>query len=163
MLVNQSWLSDCEQTDGSSIDETLFTCLIITMHAPFCILWVRTAACLAQLVRHQSALRVARVRFPSGPPLRVLKQLRRRCCLCSNICKWLDLHVLSDKDVKPQVQSFDLSVEGLKITHTHVAKCRVVIPVLRSVSSTKGTSYRLPSCALTFKPAPADFLRPSTV
>ena len=26
---------------------------------------------------------------------------RRKCCLFSNICKWLDFHVFSDKDVKP--------------------------------------------------------------
>ena len=25
----------------------------------------------------------------------------RRCCLCSNICKWIDFRVFSDKDVKP--------------------------------------------------------------
>ena len=27
-------------------------------------------------------------------------QLRRRCCLCSNICKWLGFRVFSEKDVK---------------------------------------------------------------
>ena len=37
------------------------------------------------------------VRFEpqTGPTLRVLKLLRRMCCLCSDICKWLDVLVLA--------------------------------------------------------------------
>ena len=34
------------------------------------------------------------------PTLRVFKQLRRKCCLCNDICKWLDFLFLSDKDEK---------------------------------------------------------------
>ena len=37
----------------------------------------------------------------TGPTLRVLKQLRRICCLCNGISKWLDIQVFSDKDDKP--------------------------------------------------------------
>ena len=29
------------------------------------------------------------------------KQLRRKCCLCNDICEWLDFLVLSDKEEKP--------------------------------------------------------------
>ena len=39
------------------------------------------------------------------PTLRVLKQLRRMCCLCKYICKWLDVQLFSDKDYKPMVPS----------------------------------------------------------
>ena len=42
--------------------------------------------------------------------------------------------------------------EGLKRTHTLLAKSNVVIPALWSVSSTEGTSYRLPNCAITCEP-----------
>jgi len=37
----------------------------------------------------------------TGPTLRVLKYLRRICCLCNEICKWLDILVFSEKDDKP--------------------------------------------------------------
>ena len=37
----------------------------------------------------------------TGPTLRVLKQLRRMCCLCNCTSKWLDIQVFSDKDYKP--------------------------------------------------------------
>ena len=36
----------------------------------------------------------------TGSTLRVLKLLRRTCCLCIDICKWLDVLVCSDKDDK---------------------------------------------------------------
>ena len=32
-----------------------------------------------------------RFQTPAKPALRVLKSLRRKCCLCNNICKWLRL------------------------------------------------------------------------
>ena len=35
--------------------------------------------------------------------------MRRRCCLCSNICKWLDFRVFSEKDIKPSTLG-DISV-----------------------------------------------------
>ena len=38
-----------------------------------------------------------RVKTPAGPTLRVFKLLRRKCCLCNDICKWLDFLVFSDK------------------------------------------------------------------
>ena len=37
----------------------------------------------------------------TGPTLRVFKFLRRMCCLCNYICKWVDIQVFSDKDYKP--------------------------------------------------------------
>ena len=37
----------------------------------------------------------------TGLTVRVLKKLRRTCCLCNCICKWLDVQVFSDKDYKP--------------------------------------------------------------
>ena len=42
---------------------------------------------------------------PAGPTLRVFKHLRRKCCLCNYISKWLDFQVFSDKDYKPEVPS----------------------------------------------------------
>ena len=42
---------------------------------------------------------------PAGPTLRVFKQLRRKCCLCNYMSKWLDFQVFSDKDYKPEVPS----------------------------------------------------------
>ena len=36
----------------------------------------------------------------AGPTLRVFTKLRRKCCLCNDICKWLDLLVVSDRDDK---------------------------------------------------------------
>ena len=36
----------------------------------------------------------------TGPILRVLKLLRRMCCPCNYICKWLDIQVFSDEDFK---------------------------------------------------------------
>ena len=42
----------------------------------------------------------SRVRTPAGSTLRILKYLRRKCCLCNFICKWLDFQVFSDKDCK---------------------------------------------------------------
>ena len=41
-----------------------------------------------------------RVQTSAGPTLRVFKLLRRKCCLCNDICKWLDFLVFSDKDEK---------------------------------------------------------------
>ena len=35
------------------------------------------------------------------PTLRVLNYLRRICCLCYDICDWLDVLVFSDKEDKP--------------------------------------------------------------
>ena len=68
----------------------------------------------------------SRVRTPAGPTLRVLKSLRRKCCLCNDICKWLDFLVFSDKDEKPQVPSPStytyLVLVGRKRTHTTVRK-----------------------------------------
>ena len=45
----------------------------------------------------------SRVLTPAGPTLRVLKQLRRNCCLYKDIYKWLDFLLFSDEDKKPQV------------------------------------------------------------
>ena len=45
------------------------------------------------------------VQTPAGPPLGVFKYLRRKCCLCNDICKWLDFLVFSDKEDKPEVPS----------------------------------------------------------
>lgn len=42
--------------------------------------------------------------------------------LCSNIYQWLDLRLFSDKNVKPQVQSFDFLSEDLK-EPTRLTEC----------------------------------------
>ena len=39
--------------------------------------------------------------YQTDQHLGVLRLLRRRCCLCSNIDKWPNLRVFLDKDVKP--------------------------------------------------------------
>ena len=41
----------------------------------------------------------------TGPTLKVLKQLRRTCCLCSHICKWLDVQVFLEKDYEQKAPS----------------------------------------------------------
>ena len=41
------------------------------------------------------------VQTPAGPTPRVFKYLSRKCCLCNDICKWLDFLVFSYKDDKP--------------------------------------------------------------
>ena len=56
---------------------------------------------VAQSVEHRAAMREVVSSTPAGPTLRVLKQLRRKCCLCNYIYDWLDLQVFSDKDYKP--------------------------------------------------------------
>ena len=38
---------------------------------------------------------------PTGPTLRGFKELRRKSCLCNDICKQLDFLVFSDKHEKP--------------------------------------------------------------
>ena len=56
---------------------------------------------VAQLIEHQVVTREVMSSTPAGPTLRVLKLLRRKCCLCNYISKWLDFQVFSDKDYKP--------------------------------------------------------------
>ena len=65
---------------------------------------------VAQLVEHRAVTREVVSSSPAGPTLRVFKQLRRKCCLCNYICKWLDSLVFSDKDNKPEVQSHNPSL-----------------------------------------------------
>ena len=67
----------------------------------------------------------------------ILSQTRRRCCLCSNNCKWSTLRVFPDKEIKMYTQSL-YSIKGLKRTHALVEKSRVVIPVWLSVFFTEG-------------------------
>ena len=47
------------------------------------------------LFEHRAAMREVVSSTPAGPTL------RRKCCLCNNIRKWLDFQVFSDKDYKP--------------------------------------------------------------
>ena len=37
----------------------------------------------------------SRVQTPAGPTLRIFKQLRKKCCLCNDTCKRLDVLVFS--------------------------------------------------------------------
>ena len=60
-----------------------------------------TCAPVAQLAEHRAAMWEVMSSTPAGPTLRVLKLLRRKCCLCNDIRKWLDFQVFSDKDYKP--------------------------------------------------------------
>ena len=61
---------------------------------------------LAQVVEYQTTTwEVSGLNPPTGPTLRLFKQLRRKCCLCNDICKWLAVLVFSDKDDKPEVPS----------------------------------------------------------
>ena len=48
----------------------------------------------------RSAAPEVTVQTPAGPTLSIFKQLRRKCCLWNDICKWLDLLVFSDKEEK---------------------------------------------------------------
>ena len=65
---------------------------------------------VAQLVKHRAVTREVVSSTPAGPTLRVFKKLRRKCCLCNYICKWLDSLVFSDKDDKPEVPSHNPSM-----------------------------------------------------
>ena len=65
---------------------------------------------VAQLVEHQAVTREVVSSTPAGPTLRVFKKLRRKCCLCNYICKWLDSLVFSDKGDKPEVPSHNPSM-----------------------------------------------------
>ena len=65
---------------------------------------------VAQLVEHRAVTREVVSSTPAGPTLRVFKYLRRKCCLCNYICKWLDSLVFSDKDDKPEVPSHNPSM-----------------------------------------------------
>ena len=56
---------------------------------------------VAQLVEHRDVKRETVSSTAAGPSLRVLKQVRRKGCLCNYISKWLDFQVFSDKDYKP--------------------------------------------------------------
>ena len=55
----------------------------------------------SKLVEHRAAMREVGSSTLIGPTLRVLKLLRRKCCLCNYTRKWLDFQVFSDKDYKP--------------------------------------------------------------
>ena len=59
-----------------------------------------TAAWLAQLVERQSAVREVEGSSPRPDQHSGENVLRRMCCLCNYISKWLD-KVFSDKDFKP--------------------------------------------------------------
>ena len=48
---------------------------------------------MAQLLSSGLLCMRSLVRTLGGAPLRVLKLLRRKCCLCTYICKWLDFQV----------------------------------------------------------------------
>ena len=61
----------------------------------------KTVAWLAQLGEKGLVNGRSRVRTPAWPTPTVFKQLRRKCCLCNDICQWLDFLVFSDKDEKP--------------------------------------------------------------
>ena len=48
------------------------------------------------------------VQTPVGPTLMVFRWLRRKSCLCNDICKWLDFLVLSDKDRRSRLTALSL-------------------------------------------------------
>ena len=56
---------------------------------------------VAQLVEHRAVMREVVSSTPAGPTLRVIKYLKRKCCLSNYISKSLDFQVFSDKDYKP--------------------------------------------------------------
>jgi len=55
---------------------------------------------VAQLVEHQAITPEVVSSTPARPTLTVLKQLKRKCCLCNYISKWLAFQVFLDKDYK---------------------------------------------------------------
>ena len=100
----------------------------------------------------------------AGPTLMVLKLLRRKYCLCNDICKWLDSLVFSDKDDKPYALSHNLQCSepcvGRKRTDTLFAKSRVwssrccgLSPVVyhgRTKAFQDETSFMFRVCALKY-------------
>ena len=65
---------------------------------------------LAQLVEHRIPFSRSRVRTPAEPTLRVFGLVRRKCCLCNYICKWLDSLDFLDENDKPNAPSCNSSV-----------------------------------------------------
>ena len=59
---------------------------------------METADWLAQLVEHWTAVRKVAGSNLDWTNTQVFKSLRRKCCLCNDICKWLEFLVLSNKD-----------------------------------------------------------------
>ena len=94
--------------------------------------------------------RRSRVQTPAGPTLRVFKYLRRKCCLCNDICKWLDFLVCSDKEKKPQVlyhNTFtDLFMSDVKEPTPLFEKSRGRRP--RGVAYLHGQGDRVGMCTL---------------
>ena len=60
-----------------------------------------TADRLVQLGEHPINVREVAGSISAGPTRRVFELLRRKCCLCNDICKRLDFLVFLDKDDKP--------------------------------------------------------------
>ena len=58
------------------------------------------ATWLAQLGEQRSAEREVAGSNPGWTRIRVFKSLRRKCCICNDICKRLDFLVFLDKDEK---------------------------------------------------------------
>ena len=58
-----------------------------------CVFYILTADRSAQLVEHRTSGKRSRVQTPAGPTLRVFKLLKRKCCLCSDVCIRLDFLV----------------------------------------------------------------------
>ena len=87
-----------------------------------------TAHRLLTVVGHRAVTRETLSSTLAGPTLRVFKQLRRKCCLCNYICKWLDSLLFSDRTINrigPVSQPFNVhNPVGRKRTHTLVAKSR---------------------------------------
>ena len=107
---------------------------------------------MAQLVEHRVVVREVVSSTPAGPTLRVLKQLRRKCCLCNYISKWLDFQVFSDKDYKPELpshNSFNSKILWDVKEPTHLSKRvghevpGVVAALFSKVAGSKYTCKRL--------------------
>ena len=56
----------------------------------------------------------------------------------SNICKWLDSRIFSDKDVKPLGQFLDPLWGDFKNPHSSIIRSTVLIPIVFFFCSTEG-------------------------
>ena len=74
----------------------------------------KARAPVAQSVEPRTVMREVVSSTPAGPTLRVLKQLRIKCCLCNYIHKWLDFKSSRIRTInrRPCLTTVHCSVKG---------------------------------------------------
>ena len=79
----------------------------------------------------------ARVQALLRPSLKVLKYLRKKGCLYIDICKWQDLRVFSDKDVKLLVTRVPYQLGNTLLGKSVDSRARNTINQIKQTSDRK--------------------------